>query len=365
MKIAVLMGTRPEALKNYSIAKALREMQVDHLVLHTNQHRDGPMNAEIFSELGYSPDLVFTAPYHIGGAIDWVSKAIREHRIDTLLVNGDTAAALIGAIAALYCDIRLVHVEAGLRSGDAFMVEERNRIMVDAVAHTLFAYTQSHAQSLAMDRNIRGRIHNVGNTSIDLIADFTDAMPPPDIGRYAFITMHRKEFTESKLRMVTVFAALNELAAEYDRAIFPVHPRTRNAMTVFGMRVEDYRNLTMVAPVPAIQALGLIKHANVVITDSGCIQEEAAIMRVPCVTVRENTERPETVEAGANIVAGFAPAAIAAAVRTQAAKAGAVDFPPVYGAPGVGLRIVATLLEDATAAAPVSPDSAHAGVLYQ
>lgn len=345
MKVAILMGTRPEALKNYSIVKALREKGIDHLVLHTNQHRDESMNAGIFAELGYEPDLVFDAPYHIGGAIDWVSKAIREHHIDTLLVNGDTAAALVGAIAALYCDIRLVHVEAGLRSGDAFMVEERNRIMVDAVAHTLFAYTQAHADALLSDRNIRGRVYNAGNTSVDLIADFGEVMARPAQGRYAFITMHRKEFTESRQRMETVFAALNDLAADFDAAIFPVHPRTRNAMTEFGLRDSDYPRISMVAPMLAMDALGYIRHAGVVITDSGCMQEEAAIMGVPCVTVRDNTERPETVEAGANIVSGFDPAAIAAAVRSQAAKVGKVAFPPVYGTPGAGRRIVDTLLD--------------------
>lgn len=244
MKVAILMGTRPEALKNYSIVKALREKGIEHLVLHTNQHRDESMNAGIFAELGYQPDLVFDAPYHIGGAIDWVSKAIRAHHIDTLLVNGDTAAALIGAIAAL-----------------------------------------------------------------------------------------------------------NELAAGLDAAIFPVHPRTRNAMAAFGLRDSDYPRISMVAPMLAMDALGYIRHASVVITDSGCMQEEAAIMGVPCVTVRENTERPETVEAGANIVSGFAPAAIAAAVRTQIAKAGKLAFPPVYGTPGAGRRIVDTLVDVSTPSA--------------
>ncbi len=343
MKIAIVMGTRPEALKNYSIVKALKAAKVEHLILHTNQHHEGALNSEIFSELGYAPDLICDQPYKMGATIDWVNKVVRDNFIDTILVNGDTAAALVGATAALYSDIQLVHVEAGLRSGDAFMVEERNRIMVDAVAHTLFAYTKKHANALSHDKNIRGRIYNVGNTSVDLIKDFEGAMPRPTIGRYAYITMHRKEFADSESRMKTVFHALNEIARDFDGAVFPMHPRTRNAMSKFGMRDEDYPSINIVPPVLSMESLGFIKHATVVMTDSGCIQEEAAIMGVPCVTVRENTERPETVEAGANIVSGFDSASIKAAVRVQAGKVGQVSFPAVYGAPGVGQRIVEIL----------------------
>jgi UDP-N-acetylglucosamine 2-epimerase len=347
MKIAIIMGTRPEALKNYSIIKALKQSGIDHLVVHTNQHHDASLNSDIFSELRYGPDLVFERPYKIGTAIDWVCDIINENGVDTILVNGDTAAAFVGATAALYSDVQLVHVEAGLRSHDFLMVEERNRIMVDAIAHILITYTKKHAESLATDKNIRGRIYNLGNTSVDLINDFERVMIRPSTGKYAYITMHRKEFTDSKSKMKTVFDVLNNAAKNFDNAIFPMHPRTKNAMRQFGMHDDDYPWLRIIPPVLAMESLGFIKHATVVITDSGCIQEEAAIFGVPCVTIRDNTERPETVEAGANIVTGFERESIRDAIRIQTGKVGQVKFPPVYGAPGVGQRIVEILLANA------------------
>ncbi|ABX05241.1 MAG TPA: UDP-N-acetylglucosamine 2-epimerase (non-hydrolyzing) [Herpetosiphon sp.] len=342
MNIGIVLGTRPEVMKNYAIVQALRAADLPFVVLHTNQHHDHLLQTAIFGQMGYMPDEVFPGNYSIGAAIDWVREQIRRHDIDLILVNGDTAAALVGAIAAVYSDVGLAHVEAGLRAFDKRMYEERNRIMVDGAAHYLFSYTQYQADYLAKIPDLRGRIFNIGNTTVDLIHDFAHELTPRRNDTYAYITLHRKEFTDSRELMQQVFSTINELAQEFDAMIFPMHPRTRAAMEHYGLSMDLLSRVQVLDPVEPFESLAYEKYANIIITDSGCIQEEAYIFGVPCVTVRENTERPETIDSGANVVTGFEPTAIIAAVRNQRAKKGQ-QFSPVYGERGVGQRIVATL----------------------
>lgn len=347
MKIGVVLGTRPEIMKNYSLVRELTERGREHVVLHTNQHSDYRMQAAIFEQLGYRPDHVFPEAYRLGSAIDWVRAHIAEQGIDLVVVNGDTAAALVGALAAMYSDIGLAHVEAGMRSFDKQMYEERNRIMVDSVAHYLFSYTDYQAKYLAQIPDLRGKIFNVGNTTVDLLHDFESQLAPPPVGNYAYVTLHRKEFTDDPERMVQVLTTLNRLAERFDAIVFPLHPRTRAFLDRYGISPAVLSEVTVLDPVGPLESLAYVRHASMVITDSGCMQEEAYLFNVPCVTVRENTERPETVEAGANIVTGFAPAAIEAAV-TRHAAAGAREFPSVYGESGVAVRVLDVLDQNFT-----------------
>ena len=189
---------------------------------------------------------------------------------------------------------------------------------------------------------LRGRVVHAGNTTVDLLADFGAQLDDPQIGRYAYLTLHRKEFTDDSARMAATFRTLNELAPLFDRVIFPMHPRTHDCMRRYAISPALLTNITVVEPVSFVQSLAYEKHASLIITDSGCMQEEAYLLGVPCVTLRENTERAETVAAGANIVSGFAPDAIRAAVEQQAAK-GRMVFPPIYGSVGVGHRIAVSL----------------------
>lgn len=342
MKIGIVIGTRPEVMKNYAIVKALREANLDFVVLHTNQHQDPLLREVVFAKMGYIPDFIYPYPYSIGAAIDWVCKIIRTQKIDLILVNGDTAASIVGAVAAVYSDVGLAHVEAGLRAYDNRMYEERNRIMVDSAAHYLFTYTQHHAEYLKKIPDLRGRIFNVGNTTVDLIHDFSAELVKPRTDAYAYITLHRKEFTDSRTRMVDVFTTLNALADEFDAMIFPMHPRTRAAMKNYGLSFDLLSRITVIDPVEPFTSLSYEKFASLIITDSGCIQEEAYIFGVPCVTVRNNTERPETIKAGANVLAGFSPVVIRDKICSQKIL-GQRLFPPVYGDRGVGNRVVQTL----------------------
>lgn len=342
MKLGIVLGTRPEIIKNYAVVKACRRRGLDFEVIHTNQHHDNAMQQAVFEQMGYRPDRVLDGPYALGKAIDWLCDLIRSRRYDLILTNGDTAAALIAAIAAIYTDVDLAHVEAGLRSSDARMHEERNRIIVDSAAHFLFAYTEYHAAHLARVPDLRGRVFVTGNTTVDLIADFDAQLARPEFGEYAYVTLHRKEFTECKSLMCSVFETLNYLAADFDRIIFPLHPRTLDAMHRHNLSRTLLDKVTLLEPVPPLVSLAYTKYATVVLTDSGCLQEEAYLYGVPCVTLRENTERHETVVHGANVVAGFEREHILRAVATQRAKRGSV-FPSIYGPAGAGERIVDVL----------------------
>jgi UDP-N-acetylglucosamine 2-epimerase len=342
--IGVVLGTRPEIIKNWSIVQAARARGLPHFILYTNQHRDLLMGSALFDEFGYGADRVLDGDYALGRAIDWIRECIAELRIDLVLVNGDTAASLVGTLAALYSDIGIAHVEAGLRSYDPEMYEERNRIMVDAAAHYLFTYTDSEAQFLMKRPEMRGRIFNVGNTTVDVIDAFAARLARPREGRFAYVTLHRKELTDRYDEMVGVFRALAELSEDVE-VIFPVHPRTRDAMQRYRIPPSVLGNVVVSEPLTAFASLSHIKYAAVVLTDSGCVQEEACILRTPCVTIRENTERSATIAVGANVLSGWRGERVIELARSQMARCDR-EWPTVYGAPGAGERIVAILSRD-------------------
>jgi UDP-N-acetylglucosamine 2-epimerase (non-hydrolysing) len=354
LHVAVVLGTRPEVVKNYSTVRALRGAGARVTVLHTNQHHDLTMHGAVFEQLRYRPDRIAPGPYRVGAAVDWICAQVLELGVTHVLVNGDTAAALEGAVAALYSDVQLSHVEAGLRAGDEEMVEERNRIMVDSAAHHLFCYTEAAGRRLRSTPYLRGRVHVVGNTTLDVLQDFERDIPMGPPAPYVFVTLHRKELIERPQRLRGVLQALEGIAEHVGPVIFPVHPRTRPALRQLGFPAGP--GITLLEPVPPLASLGLIRGASLVVTDSGCVQEEACILQVPCVTVRGNTERPETVEVGANVVAGYDPAVICAAAARQIGRTG--DYPPVYGTPGAGARIAAVLTRaqrDTDATEPSEP----------
>ena len=352
MRVAVVQGTRPEIAKNYAVVRALRALDVPFEVLHTGQHTRADMCGTVYRDMGYEPSRTHPEPYALGAVIDWLREVFRRDRIDTVLVNGDTAAALAGGVAALYSDLPLAHVEAGLRSHDPVMLEERNRIMVDSIAQLLFAYTAHEVDVLRRSGGIRGTVHLEGNTTVDLVHDFAHRLQDrPVAAPYLFVTLHRKEFTDSCSRMVTVFGVLRRLAEGPCAVVFPMHPRTADAARRWGLPADLLAGVQVVEPVDVFRSLALQKHAEVVLTDSGCVQEEAYLLGTPCVTVRDNTERHLTVQHGANRLTGFDPAAVLDAVR-DALAAPSRSWPAIYGEPGAGARIVGLLTGQAGADGP-------------
>jgi UDP-N-acetylglucosamine 2-epimerase len=344
-RIAVVQGTRPEIIKNYSFVKALRAAGLPFVVLHTNQHVADAMCGDVYADMGYAPDGRLPGDYRIGTAIDWLEREFRRGEVSHVVVNGDTAASLAGAVAALYAGLPSIHIEAGLRARDVHMLEERNRIMVDAVAELLFAYTSLEAGVLERSADVRGCVHLEGNTTVDLIHDFGHRLAPAaGRGRFVFATMHRREFTESAPRMRLVFGVFAEIARSLCPLVLALHPRTRDAMRRQGIGLEALGAVRVVEPLSIFDALSMQKQAAAVLTDSGCIQEEAYILGTPCVTVRENTERHLTVQHGGNVVTGFDRDTILDATR-RALDDGPRRLPDIYGAPGAGRRMLARIVE--------------------
>ena len=344
MKIAVVQGTRPEIIKNYAIVRSMRRRQIPHVVLHTNQHLLPEMRDLIYRQMGYRPHDILSRPYRLGTAIDWLQDVYIRDKVSHVLVNGDTAASLAGALAGMYLKLPVSHVEAGLRARDPLMNEERNRIIVDAVASYLFAYTDFEYEMLRASPDVRGQVYVEGNTTVDVIHDFRDRIeeqPVPD--PFVFSTMHRQEFTDSAERMGVVFSALSEISRDHCPVVLPLHPRTQDAVGRLGLQ-NMLRDMRVIPPIGVFQALSYQKHASVVITDSGCVQEEAYLLGTPCLTIRENTERHLTVKYGANRITGFKKDDIVNAYL-EVMKQKSQAWPPVYGEPGVGDRIVSRIVE--------------------
>jgi UDP-N-acetylglucosamine 2-epimerase (non-hydrolysing) len=342
LTVAIVLGTRPEILKNYSIVQALRHAQIKHEIIWTSQHTDTRMHEEFFRLLSYEPDHILDR-YTLGRAVDWTTEILKERNVSVLLVNGDTSAAVVGALAAMHLDIPLAHVEAGLRSYDPLMYEERNRLMVDAIAEYLFTYTRREADYLKTRPEYRGSIYEVGNTSVDLIHAFKSKLRMPCERPFAFATLHRKELTDRPSRIVSALDAFAQLGQTI-KLVFAIHPRTLDAMSRAGLLQSSWPTINFIEPVGPLESLSYIKYASVILTDSGCIQEEAAILETPCVTVRENTERHQTIDAGINILSGFDSETILDCAKKQLTRRG--SFPNIYGKPGSGRRIVDIILEN-------------------
>ncbi len=355
-RVAIVQGTRPEVIKNYPIVQALSRAGVPALVLHTNQHWLPEMRDQIYANFGYQPDRILPGTYSIGPAIGWLQGLFKREQITHVVVNGDTAASLAGGIAALYSNIPFTHVEAGLRSLDPFMLEERNRIMVDSIASLLFAYTTYEQKVLEQSSDVRGEVLVEGNTTVDVIHEFQDQFSPPVYSEpYAFVTLHRKELTDSYQRMHTAVDALNRIAEQLCRVVFPVHPRTSEALRRYGLFRRLTGQVELLEPLDFLTALSLQRNASVVVTDSGCVQEEAYLLRVPCVTLRDNTERHLTVHHGANVVSGFDSGHILSLVQ-RALSGGPACWPEIYGALGVGDRIADRILTfDGRVSATMAP----------
>jgi len=353
LKVLLLLGTRPEIIKNYSVVTALRQQRVSHKVIYTNQHNDYLMNELIFDELTYKPDKILMKRFRIGECIDNLIKYIRKERFNLIIVNGDTTTSLVGTVAGIQTDISIAHIEAGLRSFDKYMYEERNRIYADYSAHYLFTYTKYQKELLLKTEGLRGEIYNVGNTTVDVLDSKRKEIKEyakqfkTDYGNYILVTMHRKEFTDSQHRMKTFIDVLTKInRATGFKIIFPLHPRTKSYIKKYDLKPESISGISIIPPVSFLHSVSLQKSARLILTDSGCVQEEACILKTPCVTIRDNTERNETLKNNANVLAGFEFDNILKCVDSSLKKKR--NFSNVYGKPGAGMRIISILKREMT-----------------
>jgi UDP-GlcNAc3NAcA epimerase len=322
VRVLSVVGNRPQFIKSGPLSVALREAGIEEVVLHTGQHWDPEMSAVFFEELGladprYRLDLHTADPEAMKPGI---REAIAAEQPDWVLVYGDTNSTLAGAEAA--GGVPVAHVEAGLRSFDMSMPEERNRIAVDRLAALLLCPDERSAEQLA-NEGIAGRVEIVG----DVMADATSIFGrialerlPPARGDYAVLTIHREANTEPE-RLRRIVDAVNGSGW---RVRFPVHPRTRKALAAGGLGLGA--NVEALEPLGYLEMLALVAGSARVITDSGGLQKEAYWLRVPCVTLRPSTEWVDTVRVGANRLAE--PEQLAVALASASFPE---DAPRLYG----------------------------------
>ena len=330
LRLAIVVGTRPEIVKMAPLIRAATARGLRPLVAHTGQHYSFEMNAVFFHELGLpQPDVNLEvgsgAPAAqlaaiTGGMAAWVER----ERPDWMLVEGDTNSVLGAALAANKSGVRVGHVEAGLRSFDRSMPEELNRILTDHLSDLLFAPTEHAAVQLAREGIEADRVRVTGNTVVDeLLIQRDRALASGALEKhgvasrgYALATVHRAENTDDASRLLGIVDGLGRSA---DRLGVPVlcalHPRTRARLDSLGAAVPP--TVRLLPPLPYLEFLGLHAGAALMLTDSGGLQEEACVLGVPCVTMRDTTERPESVEAGANQLAGADAASIAEAAAAM------------------------------------------------
>ncbi|ANF23210.1 non-hydrolyzing UDP-N-acetylglucosamine 2-epimerase [Thermococcus piezophilus] len=318
MKPAFVFGTRPEIIKLAPVIRAFEEMGIEPLLVHTGQHYDYEMSSVFLEELelrkiDYHLEVGSgTQAEQTGTAMIKIEKVLMKEKPDVTLVQGDTNTALAGALASVKLKIPVAHVEAGLRSFDRTMPEEVNRILADHASEVLFAPTEEARENLERE-GITENVYVVGNTVVDAVLQNAKiAERKSDIlerlglksREYILITAHRAENTDSKENLRRLLEILEALPI---KAVYPMHPRTRKRLESFGLwgRVEAIENLIVTKPLGYLDFLKLQRNAKIVMTDSGGIQEESIILNVPCLTLRYNTERPETVKAGGNVLVGL------------------------------------------------------------
>lgn len=327
MKILLVAGARPNFMKIAPIIRALEinKKRVEYKLVHTGQHYDFNMSETFFDDLGIpKPDYFMNAG---GGShseqtakimVDF-EKICKDEKPGIVLVVGDVNSTLACSIVAKKQNIKVAHVEAGLRSFDMRMPEEINRLVTDAITDYFFTTENEAGQNLLKEGKPQEKIHFVGHVMIDnllyqhqLIADmdetsFDVSKLKKESGRYIFLTLHRPSNVDDEDRLNDIFGALNSIAKEIP-IIFPVHPRTRKMLENFDIALSD--NIHLLEPLGFKESLYLWKDSLCVFTDSGGLQEETTALGLPCFTIRENTERPITVTHGTNILVGTSGASL-------------------------------------------------------
>lgn len=317
MSIAIVIGTRPEIIKMAPVIRECCRRNLDYFILHTGQHYSYEMDRIFFEQLELPP-----ADYNLdvgpgshgdqtGRIMSGIEKVLKVARPDVVLVQGDTNSVLAGALAASKLQIKIGHVEAGLRSYDRRMPEEINRIVADHISDYLFAPTENSMKKLIGEGIPGKKIFVTGNTIVDSISQsraiaekkinvFRDLDVIPK--EYILATIHRAENVDDEFKLNEIIKGFELASRELNLSVvFPMHPRTRKMLNIFGI---THDRIKVIDPIGFLEFLQLESNARLILTDSGGVQEEACILGVPCVTLRDNTERPETISVMSNILAG-------------------------------------------------------------
>jgi UDP-N-acetylglucosamine 2-epimerase (non-hydrolysing) len=343
LKVLCVCGARPNFMKIAPIMKVLsRTDGVETLLVHTGQHYDERMSRLFFDELAIPrPDVnldVGSGSHAVqtGDVMKRFEAVCEKHRPDWVVVVGDVNSTMACALVASKLGTRLAHVEAGLRSFDRTMPEEINRIVTDALSDRLFVTEPSGVENLRREGIADGKVHLVGNVMVDTLLGHRARAEHSSIlsalrlerQRYALVTLHRPSNVDRVETFTSILDALEAISADMP-VIYPVHPRSRGKLAELGLeaRVDGVSGLRLVEPLGYFDFLKLMTEAAVVLTDSGGIQEETTVLGVPCLTLRENTERPITITQGTNRLTGSSTKAILAAyhdVRDNPPRRGTV-----------------------------------------
>jgi UDP-N-acetylglucosamine 2-epimerase len=350
MKVVSIVGARPQFIKAAAISRVLRQQHTEILV-HTGQHYDYGMSQVFFDELAIPvPDINLaigsgTHGAQTGAMLTEIEKVLLQETPDYLLVYGDTNSTLAGALAAAKLHVPVAHVEAGLRSFNRAMPEEINRVLTDHVSSLLFCPSQTAVDHLTHEGITRG-VHLVGDVMADALhftvgraRERSSILQTLEIsaGGYLLATVHRAENTDNPQRLD---ALLRAFAAIEETIVFPVHPRTRKQIEAAGW--EPPAHVSMIEPVGYLDMVQLEQSARLILTDSGGIQKEAYWLGVPCITLRDETEWVETVEAGWNVVVGSDTTRIVQTVQSFVVPA---ERPVLYGGGQAAERCVTILAQ--------------------
>ncbi len=327
--IAIVIGTRPEIIKMSPLIRECQKRKLGLFILHTGQHYSYEMDQQFFSDLNIAQPKynlgVGGQPYRkqVGMMIRQITGVLSGDRPEIVFVQGDTNSVLAAALAANKLRIPVGHHEAGLRSHDLTMLEETNRIITDHISDFLFTPTKDAMANLKDEGIDAEKVHYTGNTVVDACMQNLQiarkkTSPLARLGlqkkKYAVATAHRAENVDNEKRLRGILEGLSLVAANLEMpVIYPIHPRTVNNMK--RLKIGAPKGVRLTEPLGYLDFLCLTESSAIILTDSGGLQEEACILEVPCVTLRENTERPETIDAGLNMLAGTNPGQILACAR--------------------------------------------------
>jgi len=357
MKIAIILGTRPEIIKFSPIIRQCIRLDLNFFIVHTGQHYSYNMDKIFFEQLGlpeakHNLDVGSgTQAEQTGKMLIGVEKVLIEEKPHVVLVEGDTNTVLVGALAAAKLGIQVGHVEAGLRSYDRHMPEEINRILADHCSDLLFAPTKNSKNTLLTEGVPKERIFVTGNTIVDAVHQNLEIAKDRGIKRgklgikpknYFLVTIHRQESVDNAQRFQGILKGLEKVNEQFAiPVIYPIHPRAKKRLKEFKLKAPSIK---MISPLDYLSFLYLESNAELVLTDSGGVQEETCILGVPCVTLRYNTERPETVEVGANVLAGADPDEIVKKTELMLNRKNRWKNP--FGDGNAGKRIVQILVRE-------------------
>lgn len=356
MKVLTVVGARPQFIKAAPVSRALRAAGHTEFLVHTGQHYDRQMSRVFFDEMQIpEPDinLEVGSGSHAAQTAQMLSKleqVMESNKPDCVVIYGDTNSTLAGALVAAKLDVRLAHIEAGLRSFNRAMPEETNRVLADHVSDYLFCPTQTAVDNLARE-GITSGVSLVGDTMFDAVRQFGKIAEERSTileqlnlspGKFLLATVHRAYNTDDLETLRGILSAFIELK---ETIVFPVHPRTRERINQLHLGIADGA-IKMIEPVGYLDMLMLERNARLILTDSGGMQKEAFFFGVPCVTLRPETEWTETVDAGWNIIAGVTPEGIRRAVNETVWP----TEPPaqIFGDGNAAEKIVERLVEQVT-----------------